>query len=159
MNEINRVQYANYTLETLYPQKGGLVDCHRHLDRHNTLDEYGYSLLADNAPLEEKWKYIDLVKSGYHYLITLEGRMRNAVLDMMHQGISASGTYVDVDEIVKLKGIEAANAAKMLAEELGLILKIGVYPIKGLDTPERIAIFEAAIELTDFIGGFITNRT
>lgn len=155
MSEVNKtakIQYANDTLETMYQEKGGLIDCHRHLDRHNTLDEYGYSLLANNASLEKKWEYIDLIKSGFPYLKTIEGRMRGAVLDMMFQGIKACRTYIDVDEIVKLKGIEAAIAAKKYGEENGFILQIAAYPVRGLDTPERLAIFEASLELSDLIG-------
>lgn len=145
-------RYVLDTLESWYEAKGGLIDCHRHIDRHNSIDEAGYTLLADNSPLEKKWHYIDQKKASPGYQESLAWRMDDAVGSMRRQGMKACRTYIDVDEILGLMGLEAALAAKKKAALLGFYLQIAAYPIRGIATTELKDLFLAAAERADLIG-------
>ena len=139
-------------LEEWYAVKGGLIDCHRHIDRHNTLDEEGYGIIADNAPLEKKWEYIDRKKRSCEYTDTMEGRMQDAVHSMVSQGVKACRTYVDVDDIVGLAGLRAALVVKRGAALQGFFLQVAAYPIRGITEKAQRDLFLEAAEQADLIG-------
>lgn len=145
-------QWALGELERLHKVKGGLVDCHRHLDRQNTLDEENYKLIANDATLQQKWEYIDRTKRSQGYLNGLKLRMTTAVEDMMNQGIRACRTFIDVDTTVGLSGIKTAIAVKKWAQNFNFNLQIAAYPIRGVDSEEERALFEKGAEMTDAIG-------
>lgn len=144
--------YALDELEGWYEPKGGLIDCHRHIDRHKSLDAEAYKLLADNSPLEKKWQYIDQKKASLGYQESMKWRMDDAIDSMKYQGIKACRTYIDVDEILGLTGLEAALVVKKKAALSGFYLQVAAYPIRGIATTELKDLFLASAERADLIG-------
>ncbi|MBI2637866.1 MAG: amidohydrolase family protein, partial [Candidatus Sungbacteria bacterium] len=131
---------------------GGLIDCHRHLDRENTLDEKGYSILSGGTTLQEKWNHIDRVKQAVGYRKSLKNRMREAIRDMMEQGVWACRTYIDADRTIGLEGIKTAIEIKHESRMLGFFLQIAASPVKGILFEKDRIIFEEGCELADVIG-------
>lgn len=146
------ILWAQRELDKQFILAGGLIDCHRHLDRQDTLNEAGYRLIANGATLEEKWDLIEKLKRSPRYLETLHDRVRIAVEDMISQGIVACRTYIDVDSTVGLEAIKAALEIKREYENV-FILQIAASPVKGLDAREDREWFEKGCELVDLVGG------
>lgn len=145
-------------LEELYPVKGGLIDCHRHIDRHKSNTEITYKLIADNAKLYQKWEIMDkYVKSTPEYKNGLLPRMYDAVEEMIAQGIKACRTYIDVDEVMGLEALEAALEVKRWARTQNFYLQIMAYPIGGVEFEFQKRNFEKGVELADGIG-FLPER-
>ena len=148
----NPYQWARNELEKLYEIKGGLIDCHQHLDRRNTLDEEGYALIMKGATLKEKQDYIDRFKKKPGYRATLPDRIKMGVEDMKHQGIKACRSYIDADSTIGLEAIHAALEIKKWAMSQDFYLQIVASPVKGLFFDEDRVQFELGCELADVIG-------
>lgn len=156
MSDLKPNQWAMIALEKLFSVKGGLVDCHRHLDRQNSLDHEGYQLIANDATLEEKQDYIDRVKRKPSYLSTLRERIEHGVFDMMMQNICASRTFIDADSTIGLSALDAALAVKKLYNHK-FYLQIAASPVKGVYFEEDRRIFERGCEMSDVVGVILSR--
>ena len=98
--------------------KGGFVNTHSHIDRAFTITPE--TLYLANATLKEKWFLVDSIKknSTVHQIYD---RMSFAVEKMKNQNVHAIGTFIDVDDVIGDKSIQAAQ---MLIESVGSDIKI-----------------------------------
>jgi len=129
--------------------KGGFVNTHSHLDRAFTITPE--TLYLANATLKEKWFLVDSIKrqSTVHQIYD---RMSFAVEKMLAQDVQAIGTFIDVDEVIGDKSIQAAQ---MLRENVGSDIKIKFInqTLKGVIDPEARKWFDLGAEFVDIIGG------
>jgi cytosine/adenosine deaminase-related metal-dependent hydrolase len=129
----------------------GIVSAHAHLDRAFTLSEDIWE--QSMALMEEKWTLVNEIrKKNAADPSSLKARMRG-VLDMMiSQGVAVFHTHADADLNTGLKVVEAM--ADLREEYKGrLVFRFSAHPCQGLDTPEKIKIFEMACEIADGVGG------
>src|SRR3989338_1103175 len=152
MNSQKTGQYALNIIENEYEIKGGLIDCHQHLDRRNTLNKEGYTLIENGATLKQKQDYIDEFKRKPDYKAALYDRILEGVSDMGIQGIKGCRSYIDADATIGLEAINAALKVKGQAMNQGFYLQIAASPVKGLFFNEDRIQFELGCELADVIG-------
>lgn len=128
---------------------GGWVNAHAHIDRAFILDEENFKLTDDT--LMEKWAYPDKYKASAS-IDLIYSNMERAVKDLLAQGGTALGSYIDVDPVIQDKAI---HAAKRLRENYGdkLELKFINQVVKGVIDPEARKWFEIGAEFVDFVGG------
>lgn len=129
----------------------GIVSAHAHLDRAFTLSEDIWE--QSMALMEEKWILVNEIrKKNAADPEGLKARVRG-VLDMMiGQGVAVFHTHVDADLNTGLKVVEAM--AELRDEYKGrLVLRLCAHPCQGLDSAEKIKIFEKACEICDGVGG------
>jgi cytosine deaminase len=130
-------------------EKGGFVNTHSHLDRAFTIT--ADTLYLANATLKEKWFLVDSIKrnSSAHQIYD---RMSYAIEKMLAQNVQAIGTFIDVDEVIGDKSIQAAQ---MLRESVGSDIKIKFInqTLKGVIDPEARRWFDLGAEFVDIIGG------
>jgi len=129
--------------------KGGWVNAHAHTDRAFILDEENFKLTDDS--LQEKWAYPDKYKKAAT-VDDIYGNMERVVLELLAQGGTALGSFIDVDPVVEDKAIQAA---KRLRENYGdkIDLKFINQVVKGVIDPEARKWFEIGAEFVDIIGG------
>jgi len=130
-------------------EKGGFVNTHSHLDRAFTITPE--TLYLANATLKEKWFLVDSIKRQ-STVNQIYDRMSFAVEKMLAQGVQAIGTFIDVDEVIGDKSIQAAQ---MLRENIGSDIKIRFInqTLKGVIDPEARKWFDLGAEFVDIIGG------
>lgn len=130
-------------------QKGGFVNTHSHLDRAFTITPE--TLHMSNATLKEKWLLVDSIKRNSS-VYQIYDRMAYAVERMFLQNVQAIGTFIDVDEVIEDKSIQAAQ---MLKEAVGSDIKIKFInqTLKGVISPEARKWFEMGADFVDIIGG------
>lgn len=130
-------------------KKGGFVNTHSHLDRAFTITRD--TLYLANATLKEKWFLVDAIKRNSS-VDQIYDRMSYAVEKMVDQNVQAIGTFIDVDEVIGDKSIQAAQR---LRENIGSDIKIKFInqTLKGVIDPEARKWFDLGAEFVDIIGG------
>jgi len=129
----------------------GIVSAHAHLDRAFTLSEDIWE--QSMALMEEKWTLVNEIrKKNAADPLGLKKRVRGVLDTMIEQGIAVFHTHVDADLNTGLKVAEAM--AELRDEYAGrLVLRFSAHPTQGLDSAEKIKIFEKACEICDGVGG------
>lgn len=129
--------------------KGGFVNTHSHLDRAFTITPD--TLYLANATLKEKWFLVDSIKRN-STVNQIYDRMAYAIEKMLEQDVQAIGTFIDVDEVIQDKSIQAAQ---MLKDSVGNDIKIKFInqTLKGVIDPEAKRWFDLGAEFVDIIGG------
>ncbi|MEK7600162.1 MAG: amidohydrolase family protein [Patescibacteria group bacterium] len=129
--------------------KGGWVNAHAHIDRSYILNEDNFALV--NGTLQQKWDYPDTYKSAAS-VDDIYANMVRVIEDMIHQGVQAIGSFIDVDPVVEDKAIVAA---KRLRENYGdkIEIKYINQVVKGVLDPEARKWFDIGAEFVDIIGG------
>lgn len=137
-------------LEEKITAHGGWVNAHSHIDRWFTVTPDKVAL-AQTATFEEKWHLNNDLKrtsSVADYL----ARMRRAVEHMLAQNTRVIGTFIDVDEVVGDKTMQAAELLR--AEFKGqcelVFMNQGHY---GALQPEAQRWFQRGAAFVDIIGG------
>ncbi|WP_185873521.1 amidohydrolase family protein [Blattabacterium cuenoti] len=130
-------------------KNGGWVNAHTHLDRAYTLtnNNFKYSYL----PLKKKWYLVDDMKRlATEYDIYF--RMEKALEFFLKQGTQAICTFIDVDEIIEDR---ALNAAKKLKNNYKNFIKIRFanQVLKGVLSKKSKYWFDKSIDFVDIIGG------
>src|SRR6266705_6748146 len=87
-------------------EKGGWVNAHAHLDRAYTITEENFRYTK--ATLQEKWELNNEIKQS-STVEAIYSRMAQGIESMLEQGVSAVGTFIDVDAYIKDKAIKAAQ--------------------------------------------------
>ena len=130
-------------------EKGGFVNAHSHLDRAFTITPETLSLA--NATLKEKWFLVDSIKRS-STVNQIYDRMSYTVEKMINQNVQALGTFIDVDEVIGDKSIQAAQ---MLRDNIGSDIKIKFInqTLKGVIDPQARKWFDLGAEFVDIIGG------
>lgn len=130
-------------------KKGGWVNAHSHLDRAYTLTDENFQF--SYFPLKKKWYLVDKMKR----LATEEDiyiRMEKAIEYFLTQGTQALCTFIDVDEVIEDK---ALNAAKKLKNNYETSIKIcfANQVLKGILNKKSKYWFDKSIDFIDIIGG------
>jgi len=130
-------------------QKGGWVNTHNHLDRAYSIDESSFPYVY--APLRDKWNLVDKVKRE-STVDQIYDRMAKATEYFMEQGCQAIGTFIDVDDVIEDKSIQAAI---LLKDKYGkdVQLKFVNQVLKGVLDPAAKHWFDLGAQFVDIIGG------
>jgi cytosine/adenosine deaminase-related metal-dependent hydrolase len=150
---ILRNSYLNLKQEILnkIAKKGGWVNCHGHFDRAYSVTPELYALA--NKQRSEKWKAnADLRKNST--VDEIYDRMALAIETLLEQGVTATGTFIDVDPDVKDKSIKASMKVRD-AYKSSIEIKYLNQSSYGLFDPEARKWFEEGASYVDIIGGLL----
>ncbi|MDO8576826.1 MAG: amidohydrolase family protein [Candidatus Daviesbacteria bacterium] len=132
-------------------KNGGWVNCHSHIDRAYTIDEKLYKLA--NKLRHEKWILnTDLRKTSTTDQIY--DRMARALELMIAQGVTAIGSFIDIDPHMKDKAIQAATKIREKYKSQ-IIIKFISHSSYGILTKETRQWFETGADFADIIGGMV----
>lgn len=152
---MTKIDYWDAKVEILkkIKQNGGWVNCHAHIDRAYTITRESFPLFLQ--PRSEKWQLNDEIRRT-STVDDIYDRMARAVERLLEQGVSALGTFIDVDYLTKDKSIKAAIR---LRERYGkdITLKFLNQSSNGLFNEKKKARewFEVGAEFVDIIGGLV----
>ena len=129
--------------------QNGFVNCHAHIDRYGTA--HYFSSDEKSSHLFDKWKIVNKIKrrsseEDYYY------RILQGCLSQRDFGVRKLISFIDLDEIVGTRAVDAALKVKEEMRPLGLDLIIGNQTVGGF-TPENLKLFEDNIHKLDFLGG------
>lgn len=129
---------------------GGWVNTHAHLDRAFTIGLDNFKLA--NAHLHEKWSLIDEIKRT-STVNQIYDRMAFALEKQIKQGVTAVGTFIDVDSVIKTKAIKAAERIKEKFNGRDFQVLFINQTLKGVLDSDAKEWFEIGAEFADIIGG------
>ena len=131
-------------------KNGGWVNAHMHGDRAYTIDLSGFEIYQQQT-LVEKWDTLDRLKSQMseedyyrHFSMALER--------MIEQGVSAVGSFIDIDPVCEERAIRAALKAREVYKD-DIIVKLVNQTLKGVIDKEARYWFDKGADLVDIIGG------
>ena len=107
--------------------------------------------IYQEANLQQKWDLVDEVKRNS----TVEDyyrRFSQAIELMISQGVTAFGTFVDIDQVCEDRAILAAHKAREVYKN-DIILKFANQTLKGVIEPNARKWFDIGSEMVDMIGG------
>lgn len=137
-------------------KRGGMVNCHAHLDRAYTLTPEIWKQAS--ALMEEKWILNREIKKK-HTDESVQDRLTYCIENFITQGITACRTHVDADSVV---GMLVVNAAAKVREKYRgkFTLQLVAHPLEGFlngdgtDMDEgKMKLFEEACVICDVVGG------
>ncbi len=132
-------------------KNGGWVNCHSHIDRAYTIDEKLYKLA--NKLRHEKW----ILNTNLRKTSTTDqvyDRMARALELMISQGVTAIGSFIDIDPHMKDKAIQAAIKIREKYKSQ-IIIKFINHSSYGILTKETRQWFEIGADFADIIGGMV----
>lgn len=130
-------------------KNGGFVNSHAHFDRAFTITPE--TLKLGSAQLTDKWHLVNEIKRA-STVNQIYDRMCYAAEHMLKQGVSAVGTFVDVDEVVKDKSMKAADKFReKFKNDLQIVFMNQV--VTGVLEKQARQWFDVAAEFVDIIGG------
>ncbi len=130
-------------------QKGGWVNAHAHLDRAYTITPE--TLYLADAPLQEKWEIVDAIKRSSS-VAQIYDRMAFAVEQQIAQGVRVLGSFIDVDDVIKDKAIQAAQRVREQYSQ-DIEIRFINQALKGVVQPSERKWFAEALSFVDIIGG------
>jgi len=131
-------------------KNGGWVNTHVHADRAFTINPDALEDIWKKHQLEAKWDLVDTVKNAS--VDQYCERFCQAFELMIQQGVTAVGSFVDVDPVAEDRAIQGAiKARQMYADQLEI--KYINQTIKGIINPEARKWFDIGAEMCDIIGG------
>lgn len=131
-------------------KKGGWVNSHAHADRAFTMTPEKIKIYQD-ANLQQKWDLVDEVKRNSS-VEDYYRRFSQAIELMISQGVTAFGTFVDIDQVCEDRAILAAHKAREVYKN-DIILKFANQTLKGVIEPNARKWFDIGSEMVDMIGG------
>lgn len=131
-------------------KKGGWVNSHAHADRAFTMTPEKISIYQ-NANLQQKWDLVDEVKRNSS-VDDYYRRFCQAIELMIAQGVTAFGTFVDIDAVCEDRAIIAAHKAREVYKS-DIALKFANQTLKGVIEPSAKKWFDIGSEMVDMIGG------
>ena len=148
---MSKIKYWNFKDLILkeIQKNGGWVNAHAHLDRAftimpNSLDVYKKHIL------EEKWDLVDAVKNAS--IDEYYRRISQALELLIKQGVTAVGSFIDVDPVAEDRALKAALKAKENYKSQ-IKVKLINQTLKGIIEPEARKWFDIGAEKVDIIGG------
>ncbi len=127
----------------------GFINCHAHIDRAGTASFFNQK--EHKAHLFEKWQLVKKVKeqstTNDYY-----NRIMAACLSQKNKNVSKIITFIDLDDIVGTKALDAAVKAREDIKHYGVDLYIGNQTVGGF-TPNNLKLLENNVECLDFLGG------
>lgn len=134
---------------------GGWVNCHAHIDRAYTLTEDNFKYTDISYQDQKKWAIVDELKRR-STVSQIYDRMAAAIENMLSQGVSALGTFIDVDENIKDKSIQAAIKIREKYYK-DLVIKYINHVKMGVLKPEAKRWFELGAEFADIVGSMLNT--
>ena len=131
-------------------KKGGWVNSHAHADRAFTMTPEKITIYQ-NANLQQKWDLVDEIKRN-STVDDYYRRFSQAIELMISQGVTAFGTFVDIDAVCEDRAIIAAHKAREVYKS-DIILKFANQTLKGVIEPTAKKWFDIGSEMVDVIGG------
>lgn len=136
-------------------ENGGWANTHAHFDRAFTINEKLYKLV--NSQRHEKWKLNTEIRKN-STVAQIYDRMAKATELMISQGVTAVGTFVDIDPDTKDKTIKAAQKIRSTYKK-HITFKFINNSSYGILTKETRKWFEVGAEFADIVGGILnTNK-
>jgi cytosine/adenosine deaminase-related metal-dependent hydrolase len=131
-------------------KRGGWVNAHVHMDRAFTVTPKKLSIY-NNHSLQEKWDLVDEVKKNatvddYYRRISMATEL------MISQGVTAVGSFIDVDPVCEDRAIIGALKARERYKKQ-IKIKFINQVLKGIIQPQARKWFDIAAEYVDIIGG------
>lgn len=130
-------------------KKGGWVNTHVHGDRAFTITVDSLDIYKKHS-LEEKWDLVDAVKNAS--IDEYYRRMSMALELMISQGVTAVGSFIDVDPVCEDRAIKGALKAREKYEKQ-ITVKFINQVLKGVIKPDARKWFDIGAEYADIIGG------
>jgi cytosine deaminase len=127
---------------------GGWVNAHTHLDRAYTISFKDLHLA--NATLQEKWDIVDAIKKASS-TEQIYDRMAFALEEQLKQGVTSLASFIDVDEVVKDKALQAALRLRDRYKDVRLVFINQT--LKGVIKPAAHKWFQEGAQFADIIGG------
>ena len=129
--------------------QNGFINCHAHIDRAGTADFFSND--EQKQHLFEKWKLVKKIKEAssvedYYY------RILRACLDQRDMGVKKIISFIDLDETVGTRALDAAVEVRRKIGTMGIELYIGNQTVGGFTT-ENYKLFDKNIDKLDFLGG------
>lgn len=142
-------------IETEIAEQGGWVNTHTHLDRAYTIT--AETLPMADAGLTEKWGLVDELKRRSS-VDQIFDRMAHAIEQQLTQGVTALGSFIDVDTVI---GDKALQAAARIRERYQNQLELSFInqALKGVIDPGERTLFDEAVSFVDIIGGLPKKDT
>ncbi|ANF73532.1 hypothetical protein A6046_06525 [[Haemophilus] ducreyi] len=131
-------------------KKGGWVNAHGHADRAFTMTPEKITIYQ-NANLQQKWDLVDEVKRTSS-IDDYYRRFSQAIELMISQGVTAFGTFVDIDAVCEDRAIIAAHKAREVYQS-DINLKFANQTLKGVIKPTAKKWFDIGSQMVDIIGG------
>lgn len=127
----------------------GFINCHAHIDRFGTAG--CFSPEEKSSHLFEKWKIVNKIKrqsteEDYYF------RILQGCLSQRDFGVKKLISFIDLDETVGTRALNAALKVKKEMKPQGLDLIIGNQTVGGF-TSVNHKLFEDNIHKLDFLGG------
>ena len=129
--------------------KGGWVNSHAHIDRAYILNYDNFKWV--NESLSQKWNFPDDYKKNAT-VDDIYANMTAVIEDMIDQGVTAIGSFIDVDPVIEDKAIQAAKRLRQ-NYSAKIDIKFINQVVKGVIEPEARKWFEIGAEFVDIIGG------
>ena len=107
--------------------------------------------IYQNANLQQKWDLVDEIKRN-STVDDYYRRFSQAIELMISQGVTAFGTFVDIDAVCEDRAIIAAHKAREVYKS-DIILKFANQTLKGVIEPSAKKWFDIGSEMVDMIGG------
>lgn len=130
-------------------KNGGWVNAHAHVDRAFTVNPNTLDIYKKHS-LEEKWDLVDEVKNA-----SVDEYYRRASLAlevMIEQGVTAVGSFVDVDPICEDRALKGVLKAREQYKDQ-ITVKLINQVLKGVINKGARKWFDVAAESVDIIGG------
>lgn len=131
-------------------KKGGWTNAHAHCDRAFTINPTTLDIY-EKYSLEEKWDIVDAVKKNAS-ITEYYDRICAAIEVMLRQGVTALGSFIDIDPVSEDRAIKGALKAREKYKKYIKIKYINQV-LKGVIHKEARKWFDVAAEYVDIIGG------
>ncbi len=129
--------------------KGGWVNCHAHFDKAFLITPD--NLKQSQISMEAKWHLYKTIKASYTPE-DLRERIRHGMQIMVEQGVKYVRSFIDIDNTVGLKCLEAAQAIKQEFKGQCELIIVS-QTLEGVVDPKARQWIEQAAPLVDVIGG------
>lgn len=127
--------------------KGGFINSHSHIDRFNTCNLFTEE--EETMFLHEKWKLVDRVKQSSDFS-SYYRRLAQALASQKEFGVSTILSFIDLDNIVQGKAINAAAAIR--DDTYDIKLMTACQTLKGVLDKENQKLIESNLHLLNIIG-------
>ncbi len=131
-------------------KRGGWVNAHAHVDRAFTMNPDSLDIYRKHT-LEEKWDLVDAVKENAS-VDEYYDRVCQAIEVLLVQGVTALGSFIDIDPVCEDRAIKGALRARERYKK-DMTIKFINQTLKGVVRPEARKWFDIGAEMVDIIGG------
>ncbi|MDR1826911.1 MAG: amidohydrolase family protein [Methylobacteriaceae bacterium] len=138
-----------YLLQSIM-RNGGWINAHIHADRAFTINREGFDVYQKQS-LMEKWDTVDRLKAA----MSVDDYYRHfsmAAERMIEQGVTAMGSFVDVDPVCEDRALKGALKAREVYRN-DITIKLINQTLKGVIDPVARYWFDRGAAGVDIIGG------